>query len=479
MNAHVAAQQVSDDGLDAEQSLLGAILVNNRAMEQIPSQMRPFHFGEPLHQIIFETAQALFEEGRLANPITVKSALPVELAAKKIGEITVSQYLARLAGEAGIVGHVRDLANVIMFASARREIGEIGSSALALAATVKSETALSDGIVDLIERMDAITADFVSAQRVSPGSAYLAALNAAMQSTATAGVPIAFREIQSVLSEPTFEAGNLYGLLSSSGEGKTSITLEIIYHAILKGHPVLFLSYDQSPVQCVQQMIQQQHGITMRRQKNPNEKMSGKDVDKVSDFAIWLDQQPFEIIRCRQEGVGQLVAYAKRFAKKRKSDKPALIVIDHIAKVKPRDPKLSPDRISGEVNQPLKSLADEIGCAVLMLQQRNTYGTKRDNPRPIAADLYGGEGAKQDYDAILYLYRPEKYKAERMKIASTDKEIAQINRIFGNDCEGLAEIGSIKCRFGDPNITETLRFDAQFTRYRSIPKPELPKEFEF
>ena len=117
-------------------------------------------------------------------------------------------------------------------------------------------------------------------------------------------------------------------------------------------------------------------------------------------------------------------------------------------------------------------MADETSSAVLILNQRNSFGTRRDNPRPIAADLYGGEGARADYDAVLYLYRAEKYKAEREKIAATDSDWKKINKVFTGDVEGVAEIGSIKVRFGDPTITETLRFEGRYTRYVSERKPE-------
>jgi replicative DNA helicase len=289
------------------------------------------------------------------------------------------------------------------------------------------------------------------------------------------GVPIALPEIAKVLSEPVFEAGNLYGLLSSSGEGKSSLTMQLIYHAVYTGHPVLFLSYDQSAAQCVRQMIAQVHGIDVRQQREPSRLMSQKEQDQCVSFATWIDRQPLQIIRCQREGVTQLVAYARRFIKQKANGKTPFVVIDHIGKVKPRDPKLSADRISGEVTVELKALADETGSSVLILNQRNSFGTRRDNPRPIAADLYGGEGAKADYDGILYLYRAEKYKAEREAIAATDADWKKIQRVFSGDLEGIAEIGSVKCRFGDVNIKERVRFVARFTRYESL-QAERPAE---
>ncbi|WP_083635743.1 DnaB-like helicase C-terminal domain-containing protein [Rhizobium gallicum] len=172
--------------------------------------------------------------------------------------------------------------------------------------------------------------------------------------------------------------------------------------------------------------------------------VSQKEQDDCVRFATWLDQQPLEIIRCQREGVRQLTAYARRFMKKRGNSKTPFIVIDHIGKVKPRDPKLSPDRISGEVTVELKSLADEAQASVLILNQRNGGGSRRDNPRPISADLYGEEGVRADYDAVITLYRPEKYKKEREDVAAKPSDWATINRVFGSEIEGIAEIAAIR-----------------------------------
>lgn len=126
----------------------------------------------------------------------------------------------------------------------------------------------------------------------------------------------------------------------------------------------------------------------------------------------------------------------------------------------------------------LKSLAYETQSAVLILYQRNGLGSRRDNPRPIAADLYGGEGARADYDAVLTLYRPEKYKKEREKVAATKQDWAVINTVFGSEVEGIAELASIKVRFGDPTICEFVNFEAEYTRYVSQ-KPKRQQEEMF
>src|SRR5690606_31310662 len=100
---------------------------------------------------------------------------------------------------------------------------------------------------------------------------------------------------------------------------------------------------------------------------------------------------------------------------------------------------------------------------------------KRDNPRPISADLFGGDPAKQAYDAIFYVYRFLKFLEERKATASTDADWKKIDKIFPsavrNDGEDIAEIGCIKCRFGSPHIRARLKFEARLTLYKSDRMP--------
>jgi replicative DNA helicase len=457
------------DMIQVEQALFGAVFINNDALDRAGA-LASYHFQEPLHGRIFDEMLKLREAGKRITPVSIGSTIN---DVPKVGELSFGQYLARLAVEAVSVIHAGDYAEAIIKASARREMIYCGSVLSDVA--YQSEIDIPKQIDDLTSRLAEVKAELqFNDDREPVGDAYLRIFQGSIAKDGVAGVPICLPEIAKVLSEPVFEAGNLYGFLSSSGEGKTSLTMQIIYHAIYSGHPVMFLSYDQSAGQCVRQMIAQVLGIEVRRQRDPQKFLKREEQDKCLDFAMWVNKQPLEIIRCQREGVSQLVAYGRRFVKRYGNGKTPLIVIDHIGKVKPRDPKLSADRISGDVTVELKSFADETSSAVLILNQRNSEGTKRDNPRPIARDLYGGEGAKADYDAILWLYRPEKYREERVAVAASDQDWKKINKVFGAEeqWKDIAEVGVVKSRFGDPSLREELKFQAAYTRYVSMRRQE-------
>jgi len=466
------------ENLIAEQQVLGAIVINSMAMSAILSRvpLAPDHFFEPLHQRIFEGMASLMNENRPILPATLEPYLP---KGEKVGDMTVPEYIARLAAEACSIVHAPFLAEDILKAYAAR-------NAISFAHQVEDLAFNNWGELTFIDEIEKLSSKLVDAvelakakERQRPGDAYMDRFRASYENNGAVGVAIGLKELKRVLNESVFEAGNLYGLLSSSGEGKTSLTIQIMLHALKQGHPVLFLSYDQSQAQCVAQMIAQEKGIDSKQQKDPERSMSESERDMSVQFASWLNSQPIEIIRCQRESNVRLLSYARQFVKRhtKPGSKTPLVVIDHIKKIPPRDYRLSPDKIASEINVEWKSFADETKSAVIMLNQRNGEMNKRTNPRPIGRDLYGGEGARDDYDTMIYLYRPAKYRREMIATCGDDKQMTAINRVFaefGDEeaIETVAEIGAIKVRFGDPSVRERLKFEARYTRYVSTRNEE-------
>src|SRR6202011_3593244 len=105
--------------IEAEQALLGAILVNNEAFYRVSDFLEPNHFFEPLHRRIFQVAGELIRANKIANPITIKTFLPAELA---IGDINLAQYLARLAAEATTIINAEDYGRTVYDLAIRRAL---------------------------------------------------------------------------------------------------------------------------------------------------------------------------------------------------------------------------------------------------------------------------------------------------------------------------------------------------------------------
>src|SRR5919109_3297694 len=125
-----APYRIAPHNIEAEQSLLGAVLVNNEALYRVSDFLEPQHFFEPIHQQIYEIARSLIRTGKLASPVTLKSFLPADV---DIAGLTVAQYLARLAAEATTIINAADYGRTIYDLAVRRDLIQIGEEMVNLA----------------------------------------------------------------------------------------------------------------------------------------------------------------------------------------------------------------------------------------------------------------------------------------------------------------------------------------------------------
>lgn len=463
--------------IEAEQALLGACFVNNAAFASVSSFLAPEDFFEPLHGRIYKAIGDLILMDRAANPVTVKAALTAE---GNVGDMTIAQYVARLATEAVSVINAEDYGRAILDLSLRRSLISLGEEMVNRA----YDSPLDAPTVDQIEFAEQAVSELSSIHRDQNGGGrftgsaivakYLDMVSGDPKKRAQNGVPTSLKEISTVLSEEKFEPGNLYGMLSSSGEGKTSLVLGIVRAALRNGNPVLFLSYDQSGLQIVAQMAAQELGIETRLQRGAQ--MTEPQVDRALGYVSSIASSPFEVKDCSssKDTASRLVGYARQFLKKHKSAKTPLIIVDHAGTIKSeRDDRSADEGTRARNNaQELKDLAKLSNCSVLLLMQRPSSGLKRFNPRPTRQDVYGGQAAMQPFDAIFYLYRAEYHLEEQLKMAADDREADKIRARFaqqyGPDIEGTAEIGAVKVRFGSSAIRRKVKFIAEFTRYETM-----------
>lgn len=469
MNIHDPNLRVVPQNIEAEQALLGAMLVNNAVHGAISRFLEADHFYEPIHRVIFEKAASLIIAGKTVTPVIIKGYLPEEWKNLQVdGEpATVGRYLAKLAVEAAPPAYAASYAMAVHDMWIAREALSAAQGAVDIILDIDPSADIIAQLEPIEERITSLRAQRIRGEsRKGAGQEYLDELNAANSRGEVRGVPVCLPEIEEVVSEPSFEAGNLYGLLSSSGEGKTSLTAQQVHHGLERGHPVLVLSYDQSRIQWVRQMVAQKYGIEARRQRYPR-LLSESEWLQCSRFANWIDESPFDVIKCSDHGAAQLVGFARTFVKRHGNGKVPLIVVDHIGSVRPEDKRADEGTKAKDINKIFKAGAEQTDAAWLVLNQRNSYGMRRDNPRPISADLFGGDPAKQAYDAIMYLYRQEKFKAERIATAASDADWKKINKVFGSEVEGIAEIGALKVRFGNPSFRKIVKFEDRFTRYVS------------
>lgn len=448
--------------IEAEQAILGAVFINNAAYDVVSTFLKADHFFEELHRELWKVIGQVIESGKNANPITIKPYIDAD---KRVtDEMTVFQYTLRLSAEAVTVVGASGLAQTIVDLAQHRELNSIFLDGNNQVNNPSPDRSAAQIAADIEERLAAIRAESPKAE--GPGTAKAAVARIMEQDASGAIVPtikMPLDQITEVLNGD-LEAGNYYGLLSSSGEGKTSLLVQIVDYVAKSGHPALVISYDQSPEQIFQQMASQRTGIDGPRIRQ--KQITDKEKERYYTELLTISNLPIEVKRCTREGTAQLGGYVRQFRKRFPNGYP-MIFLDHVRKVTPRDPKAHEGRIASEINGFCKAMAVEMNAVWLSLMQRNSAGMKRDNPRPISSDIFGGEQAKEDFDGILYLYRPDKYKEDQLRIAKNEKEKDEIERRFDGWAD-QAELGALKVRFGDSSVRRRLRFEKECTRYVSM-----------
>lgn len=220
--------------LAAEQAILGAIFINNEAMDILRVPLEASHFYEPIHREIFEAAVSLHAAGRNVNPVTIKAYVSADM----IGKLTVSQYLASLVSNAVTVVNAPDYARAIMDAAARRAC---------IALSQKMERTAFSKELDIMDEFEALKAKFEDVSRALRGEEHTQTLaeaaRRALDSTANAyqgkgvtGIDYGMKPLMDMIGP--FMPGQLIIIGGATKQGKSSLIEQIVAGAAMNGHPV-------------------------------------------------------------------------------------------------------------------------------------------------------------------------------------------------------------------------------------------------
>lgn len=466
---------------EAERALLGAILVNNQALDTVSRFLTPEQFHEPVHGQIFGIILDLAEQGRKADPVTVVDRLP-----KMLNEdLSAKKYVAHLAANATTIINAPDYAKTVHDLWVRRGLAVIGEDMASVARNPPRELMTAAAQLDDAEQRISELRDMGRFERSQGMSFHLEASIEAMASAYKDDKPIGLDwclpEIERAV-DTRMEPGDLIGMLGASGDAKSSLALTQVRFSAEQGVPVLFLSGEQSVQQCIRQMTAQKLGIQAKHIKSG--RVSEAEFAAVVEDARAIGQLPLMIETWTDMRVGQLGARIRAFNRRFGR---GLVVIDHAKKIIPDHRS---DILAQQVFQifdSLKGVAMQTGNAVLLLMQRNSDFLKRRVMRPVRADSYGGEGPLQNLDACFSIYRPSRWLREQAKIEERDDrrrqlidDATQMDLRAGGTVEDgitLAQLYCLKSRFGDDQLPhQDLRFEGRYTRLTRIQRSTAQAE---
>ncbi|MGE0232818.1 MAG: replicative DNA helicase [Flavobacteriaceae bacterium] len=476
--------RLAPHNLEAEQALIGAILVNNDAFFRISDFLRPEHFYEGLHGRVFDIISSLIRANRTATPVTLKTFLDRE---PPVGDLTVPQYLARLAAEAPTVINTEDYGRTIYELATRRGLIGVGEDMVNLA---------YDAPVDISPRMQIEQAEqrlFEMAETGKYGGGFQRfadALTAAIEMATAAyqrdghlsGIATYLRDLDEMMGG--LQSSDLIILAGRPAMGKTALATNIAFSVAsryraetlpggeekrLDGGIVGFFSLEMSAEQLATRIISEQAGVpseTIRRGKT-----SQLEFEKIVDASSRLQSVPLYIDATGGLTIAQLAARARRLKRQRGLD---LLVIDYLQLLTGSGKRSSDSRVQEitEITTSLKALAKELNVPILALSQLSRQVEQREDKRPQLADLRESGSIEQDADVVLFVYREEYYLKSRKPKEGTEeffKWEAEMEAVHA-----VAEVIIGKQRHG-PTGTVKLHFQGELTRFGNYaPGDHLP-----
>jgi replicative DNA helicase len=475
-DAAAPTYRTAPHNIEAEQGLLGAILVNNDAFYRVSDFLEPKHFFEPIHQTIYETAGSLIRMGKVATPVTLKTFLPADI---DLGGLTVGQYLARLAAEATTIINAQDYGRTIYDLSLRRDLIQIGEDMVNVAYEAPVDFAPRVQIEDAERKLY----ELAETGRYDGGfQKFSQALTTAVDMAANAykrdgklsGISTGLRDLDTKMGG--LQQSDLIIVAGRPGMGKTSLATNIAYNVAkayvpevqadgtnkaANGGIVGFFSCEMSGEQLATRIIAERTGIPSSHIRRGG--ITESDFEKIRDYSIELQSLPFYIDETGGLSIAQLMARARRLKRQKGLD---LIVIDYIQLLQGSSKK-SDNRVQEitEITTSLKALAKELNVPVIALSQLSRQVESRDDKRPQLSDLRESGSIEQDADVVIFVYREEYYLGNKEPRAGTPEyEKWQLDMSL---VHGKAEVIIGKQRHG-PTGTVELHFDASVTRFGDL-----------
>jgi len=471
---------VLPNNIEAEQALLGALLVNNEVYDRVSGIINESHFYDPVHGRIFEVAARRIQKNALASPVTLKAFLEDDPGLAEIGG---PSYLVRLAGAATSLVASRDYAQMIYDLAVRRQLIRIGEEISFNASNVDVESEPEEQIVEAEQalyhlgekgRVDKGFRSFLSAVTEAVNVA-----NAAYKRDGgLAGVSTGLKDLDGKLGG--LHPSDLLILAGRPSMGKTSLATNIAFNiakayktgknaegvdSTVNGGVIGFFSLEMSSEQLAARILSEAAQVPSEQIRRGD--MSEAEFRRFVEAAKALEACPLYIDDTPALPISTLAARSRRLKRTSGLD---VIIVDYLQLLRPASSR-SDGRVQeiSEITQGLKAIAKELAIPVIALSQLSRQVESREDKRPQLSDLRESGSIEQDADVVMFVFREEYYK-EREKPGEHDTEAMLKWQADMEAVRNKAEVIIGKQRHG-PIGSIDLAFDGRFTRFSDLAKP--------
>ena len=448
----LASLRVPPHSIEAEQSVLGGLLLDNAAFDKIADLVSESDFYRDEHQRIFRQISRLLERGKPADAVTVAESLDLAGQASETGGLA---YLGELAVNTPSASNIRRYAEIVRERAILRQLvtagDEIAGSAF---------NPLGRDAKQLLDEAEArVFAIAESGFRHQSGFQHINPLLTQVveriqelhdrdNPTDITGVPTGYHDLD--VRTSGLQAGDLSIVAGRPSMGKSSFALNIGEHvAIEVGLPVAIFSLEMGGTQLAMRMLSSVGRLDAQRVRTG--RLSDDEWSRLSFALGKLHEAPIYIDETPALNPIELRARARRLH--RQCGKLGLVIIDYLQLMSSSSPRSGENRATeiSEISRSLKSLAKELDVPVIALSQLNRMLEQRPNKRPVMSDLRESGAIEQDADVIMFIYRDEVYNPD-----TQDKGTAEI--IIGKQRNG-------------PTGMVRLTFLGEYTRFENFAAP--------
>jgi replicative DNA helicase len=469
--------------VEAEAALLGALMIDNRLVEDVQTRLKPHHFFEPLHGRIYEAVLRLTDRNMIANPVTLRPLFEADDGIKEVGG---PSYLAQLTGSGAAVIGARDFAAQIYDLALLRALIGVGRDLVESALDTSEEVAPIAQIERAESELYKVAEEggaegkaksFGETAKESIRNAE-AALN---RGGGLTGITTGFTGINSRIGG--LQRSDLVIIAGRPGMGKSALATNMAFNTAERflqdqadgidaktsaGAPVAIFSLEMSSEQLVTRVLSEQAQVTAEQIRTGNISRNeftsfARTADRLNSLPLYIDDTP-----------GLTIAALRARARRLKRQKNiGLVVVDYLQLLQGSGKGSSGEnRVQeiSEISRGLKQLAKELDLPVIGLSQLSRAVEQREDKRPQLSDLRESGSIEQDADIVMFIYREDYYlKSHEPKhpipgdppeaftaFAEWDQKFQQV--------QGTAELIVAKNRHGGTG-KERLRFEGRFTRF--------------
>ena len=436
--------------LEAEQSLLGGLLIDNEALDKVADLVSVKDFYRQDHQIIYQHIHRLIERSQPADIVTVGESLESNSELNTVGGL---EYLGLLAESTPTAANIRGYAQIIRERSIMRNLVEVGTDIVDNALSPQGRDAqqlLDESESKIFQIAEAGKNDrigFTDIKELLPQVAErIDQLFQRDNPSDVTGIPTGYKDLDMMTSG--LQPGDLIIIAGRPSMGKTSLALNMCeYVSVDTGLPTAVFSMEMASTQLVSRLIGSVGKLNQHKMRTGQ--LDDNDWEKLSYALGQLNEAPIFIDEGSALNPYEVRARARRLHKQ--CGRLGLIVIDYLQLMGSAGSTENRATEISEISRSLKALAKELNVPVIALSQLNRSVEQRPDKRPVMSDLRESGAIEQDADVIMFIYRDEVYNPE-----TPDK--------------GMAEIILAKQRNG-PVGRVKLTFLGEFTKFENYANP--------